>query len=76
MVNTAKNKRASVGELTMLTHAFINVLVYRERIVVVLGTVHPGLGDVQVHAIKPRFWNSHSVIFKRLDVKMHNQLDS
>jgi hypothetical protein len=71
-----EKRLALVGELTMLAHAIVNVLVYRERIIVVLGTVHPSLGDVQVHAIIPRFMNSHSIIFKGLNVKLHSQLDS
>jgi hypothetical protein len=68
------NKLESVGKLTMLAHAIVNILVYRKRIIVVLGTVHPILGDVQVHAVVTRFGDSHSVIFKGLDVKVHSQL--
>lgn len=51
----------------MLAHAIIKPLVYWERIIVVLGTVHPTLGQVQVHAIIPGFRNLHSVLFKGLD---------
>lgn len=60
----------------MLAHAIINFLVYRERVIVVLGAVHPTLGDVQVHTIIPRFGNSHSVFFKGLIVRLHSQFDS
>jgi hypothetical protein len=68
LVNNAKNKKlAMLSELTILAHAIIKLLVYWERIIVVLGTVHPSLGDVQVHAIIPRFRNLHSVLFKGLN---------
>ena len=60
----------------MLAHAIVNVLVYRERIIVVLGAVHPILGDVQVHTIIPRFRDLHAVFFKGLMFKLHGQLDS
>ena len=60
----------------MLAHAIVNVLVYRERIIVVLGTVHPILGNVQVHTIIPRFRNLHSVFFEGLIFKLHSQLDT
>jgi hypothetical protein len=59
----------------MLAHAIVKILVDRERIVIVLGTVHPTLGDVQVHAIIPRFRNSHSVIFKGLILEITGKLD-
>jgi len=77
-VNIAKKKKklASLGELTMLAHAIVNVLVYRERTIVVLGTVHPSFGDIQVYAIITRFRNSHSVMFKGLNVKLYSQLYS
>ena len=65
-----------MGVLTMLAHAIVNVLVYWERIIVVLGTVHPILGDVQVHTIIPRFRDLHSVFFKGLMFKLHGQLNS
>ena len=46
------------------------------RIIVVFRTVHPILGDVQVHTIIPRFRDLHSVFFKGLIFKLHGQLDS
>jgi hypothetical protein len=67
---------AWVPELTMLPHAIVYILVYRERIIIVLGTVHPGIGHIQVHAIITRFRNSHSVIFEGLNVKLHSQFYS
>ena len=53
----------------MLAHAIIKVLVYGERIIVVLGSIHPIFGYVQVHAVIPRFWNTHSVVFQRLIIQ-------
>ena len=57
----------------MLAHAIVYILVYRERVIIVLGTIHPSLGDIQVHAIITRFRNSHSVIFEGLNIKLHSQ---
>lgn len=60
----------------MLAHAIVYIFVYRERIIIVLGTVHPALGDIQVHGIITRFRNSHSVMFEGLNVKLHSQIYS
>jgi hypothetical protein len=68
-MSTTKKRLASVERLTTLAHAIIEILVYRKGIIVVFGSIHPILGDVQVHAIIPRFRNSHSVVFKRLIAK-------
>ena len=58
----------------MLAHAIIYILVYREKIVVVFGAVHPSLGDIQVHAIITRFRYSHSVMFEGLNVNLQSAL--
>jgi hypothetical protein len=56
----------------MLAHAMIKGLVYRKRTIVVLGTIHPALRDVQVYTVVPRFWNSHSIFFKGLRVELYH----
>ena len=53
----------------MLAHAVIKSLIYRERIVVVLGSVHPTLRDVQVYAVITRLGDLHSVFFEGLNAQ-------
>ncbi len=50
----------------MLAHSIIKSLVYLERIVVVLRTVHPALRDVQVYGVIPRLGDLHSIFFEGL----------
>jgi hypothetical protein len=68
-VSPAKKKKLALAvQLTMLAHAIIKALAYWKRIIVVLGSIHPNFRDVQVHAVIPRFRNTHSVAFQRLIV--------
>jgi hypothetical protein len=53
----------------MLAHTVVEILVYRERIIIVLRSIHPDLGDVQVHAVITGLRNSHPVFCKWLIVK-------
>ena len=69
LVSLMKKEVALAVQLTMLAHAIIKILVHGERIIVVLGSIHPIFGDVQVHAVIPRFRNTHSVVFQRLSIQ-------
>jgi len=52
----------------MPAHTIVKILVYRERIIIVLRSIHPDLGDVQVHAVITGLRNSHPVFCKWLIV--------